>query len=376
MKPYEPENLPLENLDYGIFITLVGEASSELARYDALLSSMVDPIIMLSPMTNQEAVLSSKIEGTQATYREVLEQEAGVSSEGEKYKDIQEIRNYRKALIMAQDYLKEKPINLPFIREIHKILLTGTRGETQTPGSFRKEQNWIGKFGSTIENATFVPPNPYILNDCLEKWLNYIHYDDVDALLQVALIHAQFELIHPFRDGNGRIGRILIPLTLFLKGRLKAPMFYLSAYLETNREEYYQRLKAISTEGDWNNWILFFLRAIKEQAWANNKKLQKIIKLYDDTKQKIHSVTHSQYVNHITDFIFSRPMFNSSLFIQETGILKSTAMTLIKLLRDEGILTIHKEHAGRKPAILIFGELFNLTEGEETREIETATKPL
>jgi len=162
------------------------------------LQGIPNPAVMLSPLTTQEAVLSSKIEGTQATVDEVLEQEAGLIKEGEKYKDIQEISNYRSALFQASEHLRDYPIRLALIREIHKILLNSVRGQNKTPGEFRKDQNWIGKAGCSMEEASFVPPDPVRMNDFLRAWEEYVDFDDADFLLQTAVVHAQFELIHPF----------------------------------------------------------------------------------------------------------------------------------------------------------------------------------
>jgi len=236
----------------------VGQANAALARYDGLLQGIPNPAVMLSPLTTQEAVLSSKIEGTQATVDEVLEQEAGLLKEGEKYKDILEISNYRQALFAAREYLQDYPIRLGFVRELHRILMNSVRGQDKTPGEFRNDQNWIGKFGCSIEHATFVPPNPLQLPIYLQAWEHYVDSDDVDFLIQTAVVHAQFELLHPFKDGNGRIGRILIPLFLYQKRALSQPMFYLSEYLENHRDEYYARLKAISSDDNWNDWLVFF----------------------------------------------------------------------------------------------------------------------
>lgn len=160
MNPYEPDALPLTDLDYRRLLPLVGQANAALARYDGLLQGIPNPAVMLSPLTTQEAVLSSKIEGTQATVDEVLEQEAGLLKEGEKFQDIQEISNYRQALFAAREYLKDYPIRLAFVRELHRILMDSVRGQDKTPGAFRLDQNWIGKHGCTMEQASFVPPNP------------------------------------------------------------------------------------------------------------------------------------------------------------------------------------------------------------------------
>ncbi len=236
----------------------MGVANAELARYDGLLLGVINPAILLSPITTQEAVLSSKIEGTQATLDEVLEHEAGIEASGEIKKDIQEISNYRKTLSIAYEEIQERPLSLHLIREMHRVLLDSVRGSQKTPGSFRTTQNWIGSAGCTIDDATYVPPEPLVMNDSLQNLQEYIAGDELDPLLQLAILHAQFEIIHPFLDGNGRIGRLLIPLFLYKKESISSPMFYLSSYLEKNRDEYYQRLRAITELGDWDSWIELF----------------------------------------------------------------------------------------------------------------------
>ena len=238
------------------------------------------------------------------------------------------------------------------------------RGQDKTPGEFRKDQNWIGKYGCTIEQASFVPPNPLQLQDHLEAWQTYIESNDIDLLLQTAVVHAQFELLHPFKDGNGRIGRILIPLFLYQKKKLSQPMFYLSSYLEANREKYYMCLQNISREGDWDGWIDFFLQAIAEQARSNNAKVKSIMKLYDAMKQKIHEITHSQYTVHLLDAIFDRPIFDSTHLVKHTTIPAASVKSFIPKLKKEGILTEVFPAKGRKSAILAFLQLLNITEGK------------
>ncbi|MDX9964020.1 Fic/DOC family N-terminal domain-containing protein [Desulfobacter postgatei] len=364
MNPYEPDKLPLTDLDYRRLLPLVGQANAALARYDGLLQGIPNPSVMLSPLTTQEAVLSSKIEGTQATIDEVLEQEAGLIKEGEKFKDIQEISNYRKALFSAREYLKDYPIRLSFVRELHRILLDSVRGQDKTPGEFRKDQNWIGNYGCTIEHASFVPPNPLQLPDFLQEWEHYLDSDDMDFLLQTAVVHAQFELLHPFKDGNGRIGRILIPLFLYQKKVLSQPMFYLSGYLENHREEYYVRLKGISSDHDWNGWIAFFLQAVITQANQNGERVGEILRLYEDMKDQIHKTTHSQYTVHLLDALFNRPIFDSSHLVRHTEIPAASVKSFIPRLKKEGILTELRPASGRQPAILAFGRLLNIAEGK------------
>ena len=367
MNPYTPDTLPVQNLDFQRLLPLVGKANAALARYDGLLQGIPNPAVMLSPLTTQEAVLSSKIEGTQATVDEVLEQEAGLIKEGEKYKDIQEISNYRTALFRAREHLTNYPLRLSFVREIHRILMDSVRGQDKTPGEFRTDQNWIGSFGCKIEQATFVPPNPLQLHGYLQAWERYIDSDDADFLLQTAVVHAQFELLHPFKDGNGRIGRILIPLFLHQKKALSQPMFYLSEYLEKHREEYYARLKAISADQDWNGWIAFFLQAIISQAAQNSTRVAKIQALYEEMKREIHQATHSQYTVHVLDAIFSKPIFRSSDLAQQLkrdfSIHEKTTPGLLRQLKKKGILQEIQPRSGSRPATLCFPRLINLAEG-------------
>jgi Fic family protein len=365
MGPYIPEHLPLKNLDYARLFGIVGRANAALARYDGLLQGIVNPQVMLSPLTTQEAVLSSKIEGTQATLDEVLEHEAGIEVEQEKQKDIQEIVNYRTALTSARDYLADRPISLGLLREMHKILLDSVRGQDKSPGEFRKEQNWIGPYGVTFEQATFVPPSPFQLMNHLEQWETYLRGNDIDNLLQAGVVHAQFELIHPFKDGNGRIGRLLIPLFLYQKKCISSPMFYLSAYLEEHREDYYQALRKISQQQDWNTWLAFFLQAIEQQAIENASRVRKIHLLYDEMKEPIRTISHSQYTIQALDGLFDRPIFQTSDFVKRTGIPKQTTMPMLRQLKEAGILTALREASGRRSTIYAFKALLNTAEGKE-----------
>ncbi len=369
MQPFTPHSLPIESLDYRLLLPLVGQANAELARYDGLLQGIPNPAVMLSPLTTQEAVLSSRIEGTQATVDDVLEHEAGLLKEGEKGLDIQEISNYRKALFAAREHLADYPIRLGFILELHRILLSSVRGENKTPGEFRRTQNWIGSYGCKIEQASFVPPNPLQLMDYLQAWESYTVSDDIDFLIQAAVMHAQFELIHPFNDGNGRIGRILIPLFLYQKSVLSQPMFYLSEYLERHRDAYYAHLKEISANNDWNGWISFFLQAVTTQAKQNSERVIAIKNLYDEMKQRIQASTRSQYTVHLLDAIFSKPIFRTTDLAEqlnaEFGIHEKTMPKLIRQLRAAGILQELKPASGNRPATLCFPQLVNLAEGRQ-----------
>lgn len=364
MNPYVPETLPPENIDYAGLVGLIGQAHAALARYDGLLQGIVNPAVLLSPLTTQEAVLSSRIEGTQATLDEVLEHEAGQAMSPEKTADIQEIVNYRAVLRLATDALKERPLSLSLVREMHALLMGSVRGADKQPGLFRVEQNWIGRPGSPLAEASFVPPSPLRLLDHLEDWQRYLVYPDRDGLVQAAIVHAQFEMIHPFKDGNGRIGRLLIPLFLTQCGLLGQPMFYLSGYLESHREAYYRRLGDLSLNRDWSGWIAFFLGAVIEQARENAAKVRAILALYDEMKTRVVDITHSQYAIAALDALFDRPIFQSTDFVVRSGIpTRATALSLLRQLQQAGILTVLQEASGRRPARLGFPALINLAEG-------------
>ncbi|MCP4041077.1 MAG: Fic family protein [Gammaproteobacteria bacterium] len=363
--PYRPESLPIRSIVKETLFTAVGEANAALARYDGLLIGMVNPAVMLSPLTSEEAVLSSRIEGTQATIEEVLEHEAGQEYNEAKHNDIQEILNYRKALMLAKEVVSDRPIRLGLIREMHKVLMSSVRGQDKEPGQFRKDQNWIGRPGCTIEEASFIPPDPLQLQDYLLSWEHYLEMDDADPILQTAVAHAQFELLHPFKDGNGRIGRLLIPLFLYSKRRLSSPMFYLSAYLERHREQYYSRLRAISDEGDWTGWVSFFLRAVTEQAAQNGRTLREIMSLYEATKKQVRDITRSVHAARLVDALFDRPIFTAADIARRAGAPKPTVHKLIQRLLDESVLQTLREAAGRRPAILTFAELLNTVERKQ-----------
>lgn len=367
MEPFIPDILPIDSIDWAAHVSLIGQANAALARYDGMLQGIPNPGVFLSPLTTQEAVLSSRIEGTLASMEDVFEFEANPRERKEpsKYADIQEIINYRSAMWRAMESLKERPLCLNLIKELHAILLDSVRGRDKTPGQFRQTQNYIAPPGRPIEQATFVPPSPERLTAALDNWEKYLHFAEKDILVHLSIVKAQFEIIHPFLDGNGRLGRMLVPLFLFAKESLSSPMFYLSAYLEANREAYYMRLQAISRQQDWNGWIQFFLTAIVKQAAINTDKVQGILRLYEDMKTKVVETTHSQFAIQALDAIFSRPIFQGSDFAAISRIpTRVTAAALIRQLQNAGILKVLQPASGRRSAMLVFPELINLVEGQ------------
>lgn len=317
-QPFIPPFLPVRDLDANVFIEALGESNRELSRYDGMVRTLINPDVLLSPFMTLEAVLSSKIEGAQATIDEVYEQEAGVSFSELKNEDIDEIKNYRAALRFAARSLHERPLSLGLIREIHQLLLKGVRGNRKSPGLFREIQNWIGPQGCSMDQASYLPPDPVHVNALMENWLDYIvHQTQLDPLVQAAVMHVQFEMIHSFLDGNGRIGRLMIPLFLYARGILHRPMFYMSAYLEAHRDEYYRRLNAVHEENKWNEWISFFLRAIQAQSRENTRRAMEINQLHEELGNDFRNATHSEYAQLLLDCIFETPIFTRPLIISK-----------------------------------------------------------
>jgi Fic family protein len=362
--PFIPRELPLEDINWPGLIGLIAEASAALARYDGLLESIPDSEVLLSPLMTQEAVLSSKIEGTITTLEEVLEFEVDPDIPTRKEVDIKEVLNYRRALFMAKDELKERPCCLNLIKDVQYILLEGVRGKNKSRGDFRRTQNWIGKPGTPIEQATYIPPPADRLSDVLSNWERYYHHDEKERLVQLAIIHAQFEMIHPFLDGNGRIGRILIPIFLYDRRLLNSPVFYISAYFEARRDEYYSRLLAISESNDWDGWIAYFLKAIIEQAKMNIQKVKSIKQLNDEMRIKISSVTHSRFSVQTSESLFHQPVFTSTSFIANSRIPKPSAARMLKCLVDEGIISEASPSRGRKPARYVFPQLLRIIQND------------
>ncbi len=359
--PFSPDKLPPADLDWSSFISVLGDANRALKDFNGILRGLVNPGVLLSPITTQEAVLSSRIEGTKADLEDVLEYEADPNEETdpEIQKDIQEILNYRNAMMHAENELQERPLNLNLIQKIHSILLDSVRGKNKRRGKFRRDQVWIGQ-STNIGEARYIPPDWQEIEPLMDNLEHYIHEEEKNPLVQLALLHGQFEVIHPFLDGNGRVGRILIPLFLFEKGILTQPMFYVSAYLEGHRQTYYDRLLGITKDDDWNRWILFFLKAISVQAKRNLEKAEDILNLYEDMKERISDLAKSKYTIQALDALFEQPLFSTSRFKEVSDIPRGSADRIIRLLREEQILKQIREGSGRKPALYIFPELMSI----------------
>jgi Fic family protein len=368
MKPCIPQPLPIKEVEWEPLIPLIGRANRALALYDGVLLGVPNPEVLLSPLTTEEAVLSSRIEGTQATLGEVYRFEAGEAPEKEsRRQDIGEILNYRDAMREAEKALLTRPFNLNLLLRLHDILLDSVRGQNKARGHFRTDQNWIGGPGATIEQAAFVPPEPRNLSAFLDQWEKYYHEEQPDALVQLAIVHAQFEILHPFLDGNGRLGRILIPLFLHEKKILHRPMFYLSSWLEARRDAYIDHLRPLGVKpGAWNRWIEFFLTGLEEQARSNTDKARAMLELYERMKARVLSLTHSQYAVPLLDRMFERPVFLAShLKFGDQQPTRAAVANLLRALREGEVVKVLSAGRGRRAGVYAFAELINLCEGKK-----------
>lgn len=361
--------LPIANLDKSALFQVFGEAVSAISRYDGMIYNMPYANVLLSPLMAQEAVLSSKIEGTQSTLDEVYALEAGEAGTEAQERDVQEIKNYREALRYANLNVKDRGITLGLIKEIHSILLNSVRGKDKTPGLIRTTQNWIGSRGCTIENASYVPPSPIAVEGYLENWLEYMACRDEHPLISAAILHAQFELIHPFNDGNGRVGRLLIPLVFTNKNILCRPAFYLSEYFEQHRDEYTSRLNNLHKNPEsWQLWVQFFLEAVRVQAMENNRRANAMVKLHADLKTDVRKITNSPYGVPLLDAIFETPIFTKSYMCRRIPDLTSSSLQrMVDLLVKNDIITVKSPAKGRSPAFYQLAEVTKVAEGKPIR---------
>ncbi|WP_420463318.1 Fic family protein [Candidatus Palauibacter sp.] len=357
---------PEDRLDWSKLIPMIGPASAALARYDELLATIPGPDVLLAPLTTQEAVLSSRIEGTRATMGDVLGFEAGgrtISPDREA--DVREILNYRVAMAGAIADLADLPLCQRVVLSAHRVLLSGVRGAGKSPGTYRRVPNWIGPPGSSPEDATYVPIGADKLPAAMDARERYLHATVPDPLVQLAILHAEFEALHPFLDGNGRLGRMLVPLFLWQQGIIRQPVFYISAYLEERRDRYHESLLRVSREDDWTGWCQFFLDAVKTQAEDNRRKTEAVFNLFEETTRWFSAVTRSRGAIDALRWLFANPVFSSSDFVRTTRSSRRTSLRWIATLYDRGILSEIATSAGSRPRILAFPALLNIVEGRD-----------
>ncbi|MFW6308639.1 MAG: Fic family protein [bacterium] len=350
MKPYEPKKLPIDDLiEPMYFLNELINASTNLGKYQIMLKkSKIDEYFIMNPFTLQEAVQSSKIEGTQATFDEVLEFEI---DKNPKNNDAQEVLNYYEALRYGEDALEKIPISTRLFKQLHNILMSdGVRGENRVPGEYRSIQNFIGPEGCTMETATFIPPSPNLVDSYMSNLEEYINNpdDDLQPLVRIAIIHAQFETIHPFLDGNGRIGRILIPLYLYEVNLINSPNLFISEVLEKDKHKYYRLLNSTRKEDGWNDWIKFFLESVNKQVKKNINLIEEIDRLYEKDLDKAMNLINSTNVVDLIKVMFQKPIFNVKMISELTGIPDATCRRYISTLEEEKIIYSDNKQRNRK----------------------------
>lgn len=323
---------------------LLSDADRSLGRLDGIGSVLPNPDLFVAMYVRQEAVLSSQIEGTQSTLEDVLQFEADAKGL-DLPKDIEEVVNYVRAMNYGIKRLDELPLSLRLIREIHAVLLEGVRGAHRDPGEFRKTQNWIGPAGANLASATFVPPAVPDMREALDKFEKFLHDDSLPVLIQCGLAHAQFETIHPFLDGNGRVGRLLITFLLCERKTLHRPLLYLSHYLKLHRAEYYDRLMAIRNEGNWEGWLKFYLRGVEEVSTQAIATSRRIFTLREEHRSAINKELGSGAVSglRLLDYLYEQPIISVRMVERH---LKSSFVTANKLVEQFGKLEILKETTG------------------------------
>jgi len=300
-----------------------------------------NPHLLIRPFVRREAVLSSRIEGTQATLGELLAAEAGAAVERSP-DDLREVANYVAALEFGVARLAELPISLRLVRELHDRLMRGVRGDVSTPGEFRRSQNWIGPAGCTLAEATFVPPPPDRLMDCLGAWEKFLHEKTLPPLVHAALAHSQFETIHPFLDGNGRVGRLLITLQLIERNVLPSPLLYLSAFFEATRPAYYAGLRRVTEDGAWETWLKYFLSGVALQAEDALSRIQRIDVLVAEWRKQMATAPSRPAERSLECFV-ENPFWTVKKLAERLGVAFTTAQRAIDRLEAASVVTLASE---------------------------------
>lgn len=358
---YHLGKFPPAELDYARLMPGLLGATAALARYDQMLRGLHNSELFLAPLRGQEAVVSSRMEGTISTLDEILQLEAEFGDDDagaalEFRSDAIETVLYRRALNTAQLRLEQgQPLTESLLKSIHQQLLSFGRGASKSPGAYKREQNYIGERGS--RKVSFVPIAPEHLPGGMEALFRLIGDESMPVLLRTALAHAEFESLHPFEDGNGRVGRMLITLMLWQGKAIAAPHFYISRYFEDQKDEYLDRLRQVSADDDWDGWCKFFLAAVEQQAIGNLEAARTIGDFYAEMKPRFAELLASKYAVTALDYLFTNPVFSNSRFTRSAGIPAQTAARFTRLLLQEGLLQVVREAAGRRSAIYRFESL-------------------
>ncbi len=338
-KPLPPTE-PILNVDIEMQ-ELLSSADRALGRLDGSIQTLPNPDLFVLMYIRKEAVLSSQIEGTQSSLTDVLEAEANLL-DAHRPKDVKEVINYIDALKYGIERLPSLPISTRLIREIHERLMTGVRGQERNPGEVRTSQNWIGQGGSTLNNAVFVPPPPYEIGNSLSALEHFVHSEErLPVLLRIGMVHSQFETIHPFLDGNGRVGRLIITLLLCERKVLSQPVLYISHYLRAHRQRYYELLQAVRDRGEWEEWLKFFLEGIREVSDEATETARKIVALREDHR-KLVTESFGRAAGSglkLLEDLFRHPVVSVNYVAGLLGMTHAGANALVKRMVEIEVLT-------------------------------------
>jgi Fic family protein len=357
-----PHALPPRLKHDSTFTRLVAEAERSLGRLSGVGSTLRNPYILINPFVRREAVLSSRIEGTQASLSDLFYFEAAPAA-ASKAPDVREVASYVRALEQALAPDRRLPMSLRLIRDLHRTLMAGSHGVHLTPGEFRRTQNWIGPPGSSLNDAVIVPPPVPEMTEALDAFEKYLHSpSDLPPLVRLALIHYQFEAIHPFLDGNGRVGRLLVSLLLCEWGLLPSPLLYLSAFFERRRQEYYARLLAVSRKGEWEAWVGFFLAGVAEQSADAVRRAATLRNLQEEYHARLQKARASALLLKLVDGLFDHPAITVTGAAKRLGVTHRAASQNIDKLEKAGILS---EATGRaRNRIFVAGEIVRAIEAD------------
>ncbi len=328
-----PRTLPLS----AELVLKLSEADQALGRLLGVGQVLPNPHLVSSAYRLREAVSSLAIEGTQASLSDVLSSEA---SDATRTSEIHEVRNYIRAFDYGLDRLHEMPLSLRLVRELHERVMQGIAGPDKTPGEFRRSQNWIGQGGTSIEDSVFVPPPPEPMGDALADWETFLHEKDpaLPVLVRCALVHYQFETIHPFLDGNGRLGRLLISFFLVQQGVLAQPLLYVSPYLEKRRPEYYERLQNVRRNGDFDGWIGFFLDAVTSQARDSVRRAEALLAVSSSFRERLRRVRARGSAVELAEQLIANPYLTTTRAVKDLEMTYQGAAYAIQRLVDAGIV--------------------------------------
>lgn len=359
--PYHYGKFPPKKLDYAKLIAPLTLATNALSRYDQMLKNLHNSAILSAPLRNQEAVLTSRMEGTISTLDEILQYEAEDSSSNQNNarSDVIETVLYQRALNKTQQAMEDGRSLSPFLlRSAHQILLSSGRGFDKNPGQFKTEQNYLSD--KTKTNILFTPIAPEQLQGGLDDLFTYIDDNPEIALIKVAIAHIEFEALHPFKDGNGRIGRMLITLMLWSLNLIAEPHFYMSHYLEENKDLYIDTMRSVSKNDNWEAWCIFFFTAVEKQAVRNLEVAEQITGLYEQMKQPFSQVLSSKWSVKVLDFVFTNPIFKNNSLSKKCDIPPQSAARFTKELLKADLIKVIVEPSGRRGAMYSFEPLLEL----------------